>query len=128
MTAPVIIENPPSGAETKKASKVSFVMPSKFTMQSLPRPTNAKVQLKQKKQELKAAVTFSGPSPREEIIEEKKRLLIEKIQSSGYKPVGDISVYQVGSLCATKRGVIYKYSIILPSCLDGYGKTRLLLR
>jgi hypothetical protein len=54
MTAPVNIESN-SGKWT-----VSFVMPSEYTMESLPKPLNSKVQLRQIPAVKRAAITFSG--------------------------------------------------------------------
>jgi hypothetical protein len=54
MTTPVNIES--------KAGQwmVSFVMPSEYTMDSLPKPLNSKVQLRQIPATKKAVITFSG--------------------------------------------------------------------
>jgi len=54
MTTPVNIES--------KAGQwlVSFVMPSEYTMDSLPKPLNSKVQLRQIPAVKKAVITFSG--------------------------------------------------------------------
>jgi hypothetical protein len=54
MTAPVNIESN-SGKWT-----VSFVMPSEYAMESLPKPLNSKVQLRQIPAVKRAAITFSG--------------------------------------------------------------------
>jgi hypothetical protein len=54
MTAPVNIESN-SGIWT-----VSFVMPSEYTMESLPKPLNSKVQLRQIPAVKRAVITFSG--------------------------------------------------------------------
>jgi hypothetical protein len=54
MTAPVNIESN-AGQWT-----VSFVMPSEYTMDTLPKPLNSKVQLKQIPAVKRAVITFSG--------------------------------------------------------------------
>jgi hypothetical protein len=54
MTAPVNIESN-SGKWT-----VSFVMPSEYAMESLPKPLNSKVQLRQIPAVKRAVITFSG--------------------------------------------------------------------
>jgi len=54
MTTPVNIESN-AGQWT-----VSFVMPSEYTMESLPKPLNAKVQLRQIPAVKRAVMTFSG--------------------------------------------------------------------
>jgi hypothetical protein len=54
MTAPVGIES--------KAGKwtVSFVMPAEYTMESIPKPTNSQVQLRQIPAVKKAVISFTG--------------------------------------------------------------------
>ena len=61
MTAPVIIESdqaPKNGSS--KEWTVSFVMPSEFTMETLPKPLNSKIEIKEIPGEKKAVITFSG--------------------------------------------------------------------
>lgn len=54
MTAPVNIE--PSGSQWT----VSFVMPSEYTLETLPKPLNSKVQLRQVPAIKRAVIQFSG--------------------------------------------------------------------
>jgi len=54
MTAPVSIESN-AGRWT-----VSFVMPSEYTLESLPKPLNSKVQIRQIPQVRRAVIQFSG--------------------------------------------------------------------
>jgi hypothetical protein len=54
MTVPVVIE-PKAGKWT-----VSFVMPSEYTMESIPKPINSQVQLRQIPAVKKAVISFTG--------------------------------------------------------------------
>mgnify|MGYP000331856355 CR=1 FL=1 len=54
MTVPVVIE-PKAGKWT-----VSFVMPSEYTMESIPKPINSQVQLRQIPVVKKAVISFTG--------------------------------------------------------------------
>jgi len=63
MTAPVNIESN-AGQWT-----VSFVMPSEYTMDTLPKPLNSKVQLRQIPAVKRAVITFSGFSNHQKVAE-----------------------------------------------------------
>lgn len=54
MTAPVIQE------KRDDYYRISFMMPSKYTMSSLPKPLNSKVQIKLIDKEIRAVYTFKG--------------------------------------------------------------------
>jgi hypothetical protein len=72
MTAPVAVEEqPPKSAKIAMTAPVniesnagqwtvSFVMPSEYSMETLPKPLNSKVQLRQIPAARKAVITFSG--------------------------------------------------------------------
>ncbi len=62
MTAPVTLEK--SGAE---AYRVHFVMPAKYTMQTLPKPKNDRVTLREVAGQKMAALRFSGFSTDEKV-------------------------------------------------------------
>jgi len=63
MTAPVNVESN-AGQWT-----VSFVMPSEYTMDTLPKPLNSKVQLRQIPAVKRAVITFSGFSNHQKVAE-----------------------------------------------------------
>jgi hypothetical protein len=112
MTSPVQITMPsPSSAaaggdagnnsssnKAKGPFSLSFVMPSKYTLATLPRPNNDKVQLKEVPGKTLAVVSFSGGSPRETLVEEKRGQLLDLLKGSGYRPApgaeGRVNVYQ----------------------------------
>ncbi len=68
MTAPVTMEG--SGG----AWKMAFVMPSKFTMETLPKPKNSNVIIKQMPAQQLAVVTFSGWVDEEKLAAQTTRL------------------------------------------------------
>ena len=68
MTAPVGIES--------KAGKwtVSFVMPAQYTMESIPKPVNPQVQLRQIPAAKKAVISFSGFYNEQKVVEKTHEL------------------------------------------------------
>jgi effector-binding domain-containing protein len=61
MTAPVIIETDQSlNKSSSKEWTVAFVMPSEYTMETLPKPLNSKIVIKEIPGEKKAVIVFSG--------------------------------------------------------------------
>lgn len=70
MTSPVTAEMTPGGGY-----KVAFVMPSKYTAESIPRPANSRVEIKEVGAHTLAALSFRGKSPREPQVEQRKQQL-----------------------------------------------------
>ena len=81
MTAPVTMEG--SGG----AWKMAFVMPSKFTMDTLPKPKNSNVIIKQMPAQQVAVVTFSGWVDEEKLAAQTTRLN-EWMTKNGLKSSG----------------------------------------
>jgi effector-binding domain-containing protein len=81
MTAPVTMEG--SGG----AWKMAFVMPSKFTMDTLPKPKNPNVTIKQMPAQQIAVVTFSGWVDEEKLAAQTTRLN-EWMAKNGLKSSG----------------------------------------
>ena len=69
MTAPVQQQS------TGKSWRMSFVMPSKYSMDSLPKPNNDRVRLKEILTTKFVVVDFSGTNSNENIAEHEKQLL-----------------------------------------------------
>lgn len=82
MTAPVT-----RTASDDDAWTVAFVMPSEWTMESLPVPNNPEVTLREVPGELMAAVKFSGVG-RERVFEQKQTALESWIAARGYRMTG----------------------------------------
>jgi len=82
MTAPVSQEK--SGGEWR----ITFLMPSSHTLQTLPEPLDPKVQIKEVPGRYLAAVTYSGTWSQTRY-EEHKALLVEWMATQGLKPTGD---------------------------------------
>lgn len=81
MTAPVTLEG--SGGSWKLA----FVMPSKFTMETLPKPKNPNITIKQMPVQQLAVVTFSGWVDEEKLAAQTTRLN-EWMAKNGLKASG----------------------------------------
>ena len=82
MTAPV------SQERTDGRWRVAFVMPSEYTMDTLPQPVDPKVSLRQVPARRMAAITYSGTWSRERY--EKHRALLEAfIQKHKLSPLGE---------------------------------------
>ena len=97
MTAPVTIEadtsskiamTAPVTLEGKEGSwKLAFVMPSKFTMETLPKPKNPNITIKQIPAQQLAVVTFSGWVDEEKLAAQTTRLN-EWMAKNGLKASG----------------------------------------
>ncbi len=82
MTAPV------SQEQTGGQWRIAFVMPSEYTLDTLPQPVDPKVLLKQVPARRMAAITYSGTWSKERY-EEHKALLEAFIQRKKLRPLGD---------------------------------------
>lgn len=89
MTAPVSVE--PTTAQTQMTEarqwRVEFTMPAQYTMQTLPRPTNPAVSIRQIPGRLVAALRYSGMNTQSRINEETARLTAW-LEQNKYQPVG----------------------------------------
>ena len=81
MTVPVVI------SEGKGGWSVHFVMPSKYSLEDLPKPNNSQVKIKQVKDRRCAVLRFSG-SVNEEKFNTKAAALIGWIKSENLKIIG----------------------------------------
>jgi SOUL heme-binding protein len=82
MTAPVTAE-----AATDGTYKVSFIMPSKYTKETLPKPVNDKVIIKEVPARTLAALTWSGKGPNQQQMDAKANELRAVLAEAGVKPV-----------------------------------------
>jgi hypothetical protein len=85
MTSPVHMALGDSG------SSMSFVMPSAYTLESLPKPLNSEVSLSQTPSEFVAAITFGGYIT-DAKIEENKSLLQEELNKHSIKHFSNFRV------------------------------------
>eukprot|EP00798_Chlamydomonas_sp_ICE-L_P003810 gene3810-13880_t len=60
MTAPVMMNTDASAGGGKQSLKMAFIMPSKYTMETLPVPKDANVNLVEVPEHKLAVITFSG--------------------------------------------------------------------
>jgi hypothetical protein len=90
MTAPVTVERGPSGDAGKKW-RMHFVMPSKYTLATLPRPVNPAVTLREVPPRKVAAVRFSGFSG-EAVVAEQEEALRLWLTRNGLEATGAVQI------------------------------------
>ncbi len=98
MTSPVQVSNPKKIEMTKPVSisgygtfTVAFIMPSKYTLESLPKPKNPGINLTRIESEVMAALRFSGYFNENKIRKAKSKLR-GWIEQEGFVPEGDFIV------------------------------------
>jgi len=85
MTAPV--EQTPH-VKNSDTYVFSFIMPSKYTLETLPLPADPRVKLRQGKSRLLAARTYSGTWS-EKLYRENEAALLEEVKAAGLTTVGE---------------------------------------
>lgn len=89
MTAPVLIEGSKSpDVNAKNAWTVSFVMPAEYTLDSLPKPLDSQVKIRQVPAEKRAVITFSGFYSEERVLE-KTQALRDWMKSRNLRSIGE---------------------------------------
>ncbi|WPT16163.1 Heme-binding-like protein [Picochlorum sp. SENEW3] len=89
MTSPVAAES--LGDNTYK---VAFIMPSKYTKETLPKPVNDNVKIEEVGSHTMAAMTWRGSSPSEQTMMSKASELKLLCEQEGLKTKGNIHLYQ----------------------------------
>eukprot|EP00878_Enallax_costatus_P014862 GHUV01015557.1.p1 GENE.GHUV01015557.1~~GHUV01015557.1.p1 ORF type:complete len:191 (+),score=60.85 GHUV01015557.1:456-1028(+) len=97
MTSPVRMDM--GGTESlsndaKGEVKMSFVMPSKYTKESLPKPKTGDVSITEVPGHVAAVLTFRGHIRGRKLVEKKKQELLDLMQAEGLVPKGDVKLYQ----------------------------------
>jgi hypothetical protein len=90
MTVPVSIE--PQGDEARPMAgaqrwRIHFVMPSQYTLATLPKPVNPQVKLREVPAKTFAALTYSGFNS-ENAVQEKTDQLLEWLRAQGVETLG----------------------------------------
>ncbi|HZW54792.1 MAG TPA: heme-binding protein [Nitrososphaerales archaeon] len=67
MTAPVLSEKRDANDSEKDRYNISFVMPSKYSIEALPVPRDERVRLREVKKRISAAVRFSGYATEDQV-------------------------------------------------------------
>jgi hypothetical protein len=89
MTVPVTIEGGKSSdVNAKNVWTVSFVMPSEYTLDTLPKPLDSQVKIRQVPAEKRAAITFSGFYD-EDKVQEKTQALRDWIKTKNLRSIGE---------------------------------------
>ena len=89
MTSPVRTERSDNGG----AYRVSFVMPRKYTLDTLPVPRDARVHLREVPAHVAAAVWFTGGVADAEAMERWSATLREELRAAGLTPEGPALLY-----------------------------------
>ncbi len=71
---------------------IAFTMPSKYTMQTLPKPNDGRVRIREVPPTRYAVMRFSG-SPNDKVVGSRMDLLIERVQKEGYTTAGKPPTY-----------------------------------
>jgi hypothetical protein len=90
MTAPVTQQPATRTAGTATGADryvVSFVMPERFTLETLPEPIDPRIELRQEPERLMAVRRYSGRWTRDNYRDEEQKLL-SAVRERGYEPVG----------------------------------------
>ena len=88
MTSPVRTERADGGAY-----RVSFVMPRKYSLDTLPVPRDTRVHLREVPAHVSAALWFTGSVADAAAMEQKSAQLREQLQAAGLTPVGQPQLY-----------------------------------
>lgn len=88
MTSPVRTEMAGPGTY-----RISFVMPSKYTLATLPTPENPAVKFREVAPATVAALSFSGPLPTSEMVAAKGQQLRDIMQAEGLTAEGEPMLY-----------------------------------
>lgn len=88
MTVPVGIEGAKSFESSSNQWMVSFVMPSEYTLATLPKPLNPQVKIREVPAEKRAVILFSGFNSPEKT-QAKTQLLQDWIKTKNLKTTGD---------------------------------------
>lgn len=97
MTSPVVMAMGGSESlapEEKGSVRMSFVMPSKYTLETLPRPNDPSVEIKEVPAHTVAALTFRGQIRTRAVVEAKKQQLLEIMKAEGLTPEGAVQLNQ----------------------------------
>ena len=85
MTAPVV--QTPQG-KNKNTYVINFIMPSKYTLETLPVPEDQRIRLRQINKRLLAARTYSGTWS-EKRYKKNEAALLEAVKAAGFTAVGE---------------------------------------
>ena len=89
MTAPVLHEK----SSEDESFTIAFIMPSKYTMETLPQPNNPDVRLREVPKQRFAVVKFSWYATKDRV-EKKTERLKAAMERDGLKPAGEPIVAQ----------------------------------
>jgi hypothetical protein len=93
MTAPVITpeEISMTSPVVTDADSMSFIVPSKYTRETIPEPTDPHITINEQPARLLAVLRFSGLA-RSDTVEKKKKVLLETLRRNNMETRGDVIV------------------------------------
>jgi hypothetical protein len=93
MTAPVITpeEISMTSPVVTDADSMSFIVPSKYTRETIPEPTDSHITINEQPARLLAVLRFSGLA-RSDTVEKKKKVLLETLRRNNMETRGDVIV------------------------------------
>jgi hypothetical protein len=98
MTSPVAMTLSKEGDKSSDGPtgpvKMSFVMPSKYTKDTLPKPNDPDVVIKEVESRTAAALTFRGSVRGRDIVNKRRDELLALVKAEGLVPEGDVMLYQ----------------------------------
>lgn len=86
MTSPVLEEPAENGLR-----RITFVLPSKYTLETIPQPNDTRVQLTEQPARTVAALSFTW-YPTASRVQNKKQELLTALQKAGIVPQGEVQV------------------------------------
>lgn len=98
MTAPVVMRANPTGSagqgdDEARMQDMSFILPSKFTLETAPRPTDSAVQLRERPGRVMAVHRYSGRS-NARVARDKAQELLARLRETGIEVVGGDSDWE----------------------------------
>eukprot|EP01018_Ginkgo_biloba_P014835 Gb_33188 [translate_table: standard] len=92
MTSPVLTEEhtttPTESGEGKKLVSMQFILPSNYTLENVPRPSDPKVSVKEVPKRKYGVVTFSGVAD-DALVQKMLQKLRKSLDDGGYHVIGD---------------------------------------
>lgn len=97
MTSPVVMSMAGTEALPRDApgkARMSFVMPSKYNKETLPRPNDGSVEIVEVPAKTVASLSFRGQIRHRSVVEERKKQLLQIMQAEGLAPEGNVTLLQ----------------------------------
>ena len=77
------------GGKGKQKSKVSFVIGSKYSLKTVPKPMDKNVRLKEVPSHILAVRKFSGPPPKDDRVKKERQILEQSLEDVNLQAKND---------------------------------------